>query len=192
MKHARIRTCDPAIPVSALTNWATERQLSSSNRKWRSSQLIAPVCAGLTFWAHCWRIIFIVSCSVFSPCLSAILVFVVHVHMYPPTCVYNLNLSDKDCWDACEKYLTEWQSLLPNDKVCCRMTKSIAEWQSLYQNAINLIANFICRMISFQTIQISEYWHWKCTIYLNYIIAIIISIYTVLLYNVYSKVIVYF
>jgi hypothetical protein len=46
------------------------------------------------------------------------------------------------------KSIAEWQSLLPNDKV-------FAEWQSLYQNVINLIANFICRMISFQTIQIS-------------------------------------
>jgi hypothetical protein len=41
------------------------------------------VCAGLKFWAHYWRIL-LVSCSVFSPCLSTILVFVVHVHMYPP------------------------------------------------------------------------------------------------------------
>jgi hypothetical protein len=41
-------------------------------------------------------------------------------------------------------------SLLPNDKVYCRR-------QSLYQNAKYLISHFICRMISFEAIQNSEY-----------------------------------
>jgi hypothetical protein len=53
---------------------------------------------------------------------------------------------------ACVRGWREQRLLGCLRKISCRMTKSIAEWQSLYQNAINLIAHFIYRMISFQTI----------------------------------------
>jgi hypothetical protein len=115
----------------------------ANSNEWRSAQLIAPVCAGLKFWAHCWRIL-LVSCSVFSLCLSAILVFVVHVHMPPPppphVCLQFKLIGQRllGCLQKISyrmtKSVAEWESLLPSEKVCCRMTKSVAEWESLLPN----------------------------------------------------------